>query len=633
MKTTLWVTAFGLASVLVATSADVASQNVKNAQPPPKLAVPVKLVKIVPRETTAIGMGYAVDIDSMRSLAVQGPETLNKIGTQEGQSNTIDTTLEYIHSYSDLARHLDASASGGYAGYSASARMMQSSRVTRTESHVLVRLVMASHKTWIESATLNRNALRVAKTSNQDFYGNYGDSYVSAIIYGGELVAFLTFSDLTTQQQKDLEVSVSGPAAKASFRETISSITRNRNVRIKYAQAGGRIGNPAQPGAGDNIVSGGVITLTAEQLLQRLNLFPAEVRDFPNLAEPLEAELKDYTTVSNWPKGVTRPTAGRRDPRSPALKRVEVSLRDLREKLDVLGANQLAQADLLAGIRMRQQYIDHSLGQLDSIRERIADSRNSSEANVWLYRYEQYATERSLGFSVSQLVRVNAGKQCDPTDADTARVIECLIGPAAFFDASTWPSIQSITSTRASTGENREWMRGTPYEYSGDMYFGRERGIQSPDFNLTQKVCGSSTASVLVIPNIVRFASKPGNCCGYATYTVSCVSINRPHESLVQAIAKPTQIKASVAPEVKIGDGVGGHAIRFNVFTPCKGQSYGKYRVTFINASGKPTIEESYWLINGEGPVPIEHPIPNVKNQRASAQVDEAFCHGTVTAV
>lgn len=279
-------------------------------------------LRIYPESQVFLGSGYSTLAGTPRNHAVlltaaaRGEQLPLSQSTQDLE---IDYDFKLIESYEDLARTLSIDASASYKGISggASARfnLYRSARMTSRSVYVLVRMSMLSRVEQLSSMRLRDEALRILRSSGPGaFFTTYGDTFVYRVGYGAELFALLEFQVREGESKETISAAVDAQlgafSANVSFSSSVNELTRTRNVKVQYAQTGGGTGRqldptafPArEPSVGGVIPSsGGVLTITPSELEYRIRDFPREVREHPDTAKVIWADVLDYYAVSNRP--------------------------------------------------------------------------------------------------------------------------------------------------------------------------------------------------------------------------------------------------------------------------------------------------------------------------------------------
>ena len=147
-----------------------------------------------------------------------------------------------------------------------------------------VTTLRASHPGTVR---LTPGALQLAETDIDEFHRVYGDSFVSAIHSGAELLAVLVFDEQERTSMRDLEASMQGSgwgfSAKGGFKQKAESYASKNKLKVTYYQAGG---------------SGDAIPTDVDGFLAKIAELPKLAQDAPY---PFKITLQRYDTLPNWP--------------------------------------------------------------------------------------------------------------------------------------------------------------------------------------------------------------------------------------------------------------------------------------------------------------------------------------------
>jgi hypothetical protein len=572
----------------------------------------------------------------MRALTIEANAPLPR------ESEDIKYDLKYVDDYGELARELSISASASYstgtAGGSARANFFRSSTMSRTHAYVLVYMTIETRSESLSTYQLNDTALQAARRSPSDFfYKGHGDAFVSAIIYGGELFALMEFSASSAAESESLRVSVKAEIGNfgggVDLQQKVRSLTTGRNVHIRYAQSGGNTGQPVNPPPARGGVApvtdpgGGVITLNPEQLIYRLREFPPEVRNFPQQAKPLFAELKDYSLVSNWPDGSSPPTPSLESRRLNGVVRVMLALQnELATINDVLNLDAYQAAAFLSAANAKKPYLEYATEKMEQIVAGVA-ANPSDTSKIFMESFAQYRSERVLGLP-SDTWRGNAGLMCDVTEPDTSRVKECLLGPASTWKFENWPTIKSFSARRGWYGE-KDVRHSIVQSYASPDWAGT---FNIPGHQLTQdyanRLCGKKTPNdgVFAFFEPVPSTGFSGNCCGYVAVNLTCVVLEKPAAALVAIL--PVYIRGSAAPQTQQAklDSSDGSAVF--VIKPACSPAFGRYQIALWASGSVVNTVTGYWRVEKETTLEARHPLPASGSAVASADVklEDTFC-------
>ena len=603
------------------------------------------LATIPVTEGTALGSGYATTLSSVRAQAVVNDNTEkfalvdnpDHVTELPGKLETGTTySIHFVSDYEELVKSLEITASGSWSGGSARASLVQKSSMNKLNAYVLVRMTVLTRREDLPgNYALTAKAAERA-SSNDYFFGGYGDAFVTAVIYGGELCALLEYSASSLSESEAVRADAKQRAGAANFAgsidQSMSKLTQNTRVNITYAQTGGFSGEPvgtptsnttgaggkpAQVTAPDQMTAGGVLVSNPKALLERMNRFPLEVHKYPNRAKALFAEIKDYSTVNNWPKPVGYPTPGSGSRVLAALDTTTLYVRGEHATADgmlKLGAVAVdGDAELL---KTRKDYASYMLSQLSARREDVAANPQAPHDTL-LLSLPQYYAERRLGLDAS-VSRRNVMPQCDFAQGDMARVKDCMFGRGTKLLVDTWPSRLDRAATRlvrAYDGE-RPQIGIPPFTgpWIGVQIGCPPKAVDAAGERAFYQRWADTYCKVVPGGNVVAViqgngGSFAGNGCGYGAVSVACLAYEKPTMDVarlpkwVEKPMTPAQAKVTSA-------GAGGMLVETTVNTGCRA-SVGRYlvRATVKGAVARALRESAYWYQSpGEGePVVITH--------------------------
>lgn len=135
---------------------------------------------------------------------------------------------------------------------------------------------------------LTDTALDLATNNIDEFYRIYGDSYVSAIYSGAELVVSMVFSVQTKTEGREIEAGLTGSgwgfSGDAKFQQTLKKYSEQSKLTMSYYQSGG---------AGDDFP----LDLTA--FMEKIGKLPSLALDSPRA---FYITLKRFDSLPNWPQ-------------------------------------------------------------------------------------------------------------------------------------------------------------------------------------------------------------------------------------------------------------------------------------------------------------------------------------------
>jgi hypothetical protein len=311
--------------------------------------------RIVPFGNVELGMGYFLLSDTLRSQAAVTNESTVVSRTE----NAITYDFELTESYEELAKSLglDARASFSYFGASGSARVSLFESIHNIQEHavVSVRMRLLNSVEQLKRFILTEQALATLKQAQSDasrqtrnsateFYGTYGDTVVTQIGRGAELLVLLEFDAAATEELRTLKNSLKGEmgtfaSAEANLESSIHRISKNRHVKVHYAQTGADTGRePSASNDSPKWDTGGVIVIKPDDLIDRIREFPREARQDPGPknSKVLWAEVQDFGGAINRPPG-TLVKADLEDRwLLEDIGRLKLSIRDRNEKVQRL---------------------------------------------------------------------------------------------------------------------------------------------------------------------------------------------------------------------------------------------------------------------------------------------------------
>ncbi|MDM0025923.1 hypothetical protein [Variovorax saccharolyticus] len=257
--------------------------------------------------SAVLGQGYSTISNSLRGMGMDtGTQTIEK------STGGVTYELKLIRSHEELATTLSISASasisGAWGGASASYSMFRSTDFHSDRSYVLLTMTVIANEQHLAAYYLTSPALDRMHVDSRAFYSTYGDSFISHLVRGAQLLALMEFSSESAEEHLAVATSLSAnfSAGGASFSQAMTSASKKSdlNIRVNYAQTGGGVGSRLgyDPTTGIAI-KGGVMTLTPEELLGRIREFPQEVRsdDGKDWSAVLWGYASDYFASDNVP--------------------------------------------------------------------------------------------------------------------------------------------------------------------------------------------------------------------------------------------------------------------------------------------------------------------------------------------
>lgn len=599
-----------LTALIVGTAAPVIAQTpvLENLDYLSREAKANKIPSIALSETTSLGSGYATNVGSMRSPSM--------ILTSKDSKPVAGIFYDYkfVENTEQLHSALSVSATTGYgvpaAGGTARLQLLQEASMSRTKAYVLFRMTVLSRKDALVDYRLHSAALG-QMSKPLDFYAKYGDSFVSSITYGGELLALLEFSSADQLSSEALRAAVSlriGRAnADADFASSLKTLTSGFSVYVRYRQAGG------------SLASQGIVVTTPAQIVARATAFPKEVADSPTTADPLFAELKDYSVVENLPTGVVLVPLGGISPRIEAVARVALVMREeVATAQEIQSAGAIYPPALRNAAQSRQEYANYTLTVLrGAFDEAITAPRAANRA--LLESYIQYWGRRQLKVG-SNTQRQNVEALCDATDPDTASVQKCLFGTSTPLPVEKWPRIAVKTARLVVTNSEKGIA-----EYQAKISAMRSDPLPHPEWSVTHLIrcdvivtnwahsfCGKTGPADGVFVSVETLGRPIGGGCGYTPYAVTCVTTEQPQRKVLPDSEDYTLgalVGKPPAPQLTV---LGQHyRIALQVPAASCPSAFGNYVITVTRKQdGERLSESSYWYRKTKGEFQLEHFIP-----------------------
>jgi hypothetical protein len=194
-------------------------------------------------------------------------------------------TLQSAYSVAELASKLGVSASASFEGTGGGANVaMNYAKQIATRQESIYVVVSVEVENTARGLTLPyKPAVDTRSSTSDTFFANYGDYFVSGIIYGGSYRGVLEIHNDSLAEKEDLKVHVDGHmgpvSASADLQREISSFTQNKRVTAFVIRVGG-VGN-----------------IDPEKLLEEAKSFPSTVGPDTNPV-PVAVELQPYSTVN-----------------------------------------------------------------------------------------------------------------------------------------------------------------------------------------------------------------------------------------------------------------------------------------------------------------------------------------------
>lgn len=584
----------------------------------------VKLLPIALTEAASVGSGYASSLNSMRAVSIE------PTGTYDEEQFSAPYDFHYVEDYSELRQSLAIKASAAYGGVSARASMLREARMSKTSAYVLFKTTVTTHRTVQSQYKLNVDALQAAAAGPPAFFNRFGDSFVSSITYGGELIAMMEFSSDSAAESQSLRSSVrgqvSGFSGSASASQVIETLSRGRKVRVTYFQTGGDAGREVVVDPVTGVSKGGLLTVSPSELMLRFRDFPTEVKNNKWRAWPLYAELKDYS-VTDWPTGVSPVTSIQDQDELDRLSEVRLLIAErLATATAVAKAGKLYPATTVNAAKAWQPYLKFLDKQLEEFQLPYL-RRLPQKPKRELLTFEQYTAELLLNMPGS-VSRANAGRGCDPYDLDITRSGACLLGPDEDpLPVVPWPEVVSIDKHVG--WQVKQTDRGGAFHIPCATE-------QQPT---ADRVCRRTGPNDGIVAIPATISSRPGCGCGCNLVEVTCIRFAKLDEKLFKSLPlKPTKAELAQSSSPTLTTEEGRTVVRFSVqASPDCGRSIGSYsiRARVVGPGGHQATnvsEPSYWF-SSSNEATVVHPLPGVVVDGSAVEVKqmETYCDPVAT--
>lgn len=148
-----------------------------------------------------------------------------------------------------------------------------------------------------QQVDLDPKFAKLARDEPAEFLRECGDSFVSAIVGGGEVDALLTFHRASKSDQTDISATIEGSGwgfqASGGTTKTLQRYSDSRELTLVYFQSGG---------AGD------AVPTDQAGFLAKIAELPKLAHDAPTR---YKLTLQSYTSLPSWPTGVVTQRDGR----------------------------------------------------------------------------------------------------------------------------------------------------------------------------------------------------------------------------------------------------------------------------------------------------------------------------------
>lgn len=526
-----------------------------------------------------LGTGYSTLTGQLRGPALVHEPASSNVLSPEERGTTYNLT--YIGSYSELAKTLNVKASAKYGAASGSVSLFRQAKVKRNKAYILVDMTVVSKVDYLKSFALNEDALSLLrqKSAGPSFSIRYGDQFLASITYGGQLYALLEFSASQSEEVEELKAKVKGSAGSfsgsASMEQSLRSLTGSREVKIVYTQTGGDAGQPvavAVAAAADTKpdplqprMTGGLLAMTPDELLERVRRFPGEVYSNSRNVKALFGLTRDYTLASNLPASAAiSPVLAESwivEDLSMAKALIEEELATIDDFVVTASADSSANPSDVEEARQQLPYLRFASKEADRMMEVVLAAPGSMAKiakSLSLEKYDFYKRKRA---SKNALVPSQTSDLCSLIEVDSAALDECLFGQRRLA-ISVIPLDKIIVDRpiRIVVGQHSDWstsVRNSPR--------GNARNIippfvanETPGCNFDAQAyanahCQKSdptdrTVRAVILP--VPGASILGNTCGYNAYNVMCMRTTAKRNNIVAAASNYRDISNRVRTKI-----------------------------------------------------------------------------------
>lgn len=203
-----------------------------------------------PQPPTGLYQGYDSFQGQVRNAAVSG--TSNQVNASSTNLVSVCTDTESVM----RAISVSASLSGSLfdVSFDTKASWAQQLNLTSTSVAVVVHSVVVTGQNQADSYSL----AAAPPSSLQDFFTDYGDSFVSEVVLGGEYYAAFVFNSSSVSQQQQITASLSGSygGITGSLSTAISNASSSTQTSLSMSQQMLGVSDPTFPSASpDDIVN------------------------------------------------------------------------------------------------------------------------------------------------------------------------------------------------------------------------------------------------------------------------------------------------------------------------------------------------------------------------------------------
>ena len=233
-----------------------------------------------------VGLGFDLLTGSPSSdLVIRDPKTSTP---QAGSGQTVTTTFRLVQEVQALqeALGLSAAVSGGYAGFSATAKMQfaQQCSVTQYCLYAVLAVEVINSCESVDGPVLVQDAMDLLIASQLRFRQRFGNRYISGLKTGGEYYAVYRIQSFDEEERTSVAAQIS-----ASFHNPIMSASLN--VSIEKSKSNSR--NELDVNVFVYSAGGVSTTETAlAEMIDKAHIFPTLVAS--NLAISYEVLLDEY---------------------------------------------------------------------------------------------------------------------------------------------------------------------------------------------------------------------------------------------------------------------------------------------------------------------------------------------------
>lgn len=379
---------------------------------------------------------------------------------------------------------------------------------------------------------------------------------------------------------------------------SVMKLTTGRSVSITYAQSGGDLGNNQN----------GVLTITIDQLIERIRLFPKEVKGSNGLdgsTVPISADMVSLREATNWPPDNN---INLDYPYPPDIESTARSVDMLYQKLSavdsILSSPLLVAPSVREAASTMRPYLEYQALQAKLA---LVEAMTSTVSPIVVKgeSFFQYRIRNLLNVP-SSAGRENAGGDVDLTEPDKGLLATQLFGAEIPFEVRPWPDItfsaqwgyQGQHGNAAGADDSRIQMFAVGHHvtcpaYGGnvDVFAAELAGKASPDAK-NDGIFAYATGHP---------SSSGGHNCGYRVFLFSAFRISVPDRPLLPALPgiPRNEISASLQQGSPINMGENKWAFPFTIKAPSP-RNCGKYTIAIeLNSNNSDTKRfevSSYWI-------------------------------------